>query len=76
MPSPAPDLGVTETNQMGFLAPQAHRLAGETRKQMAKTIEWAEVCGLGRLARVCGSTAQGHGEGFLEEVTLQLGLKG
>lgn len=56
MPSPALDLGYTEINKAGLLAPQAHKQAQkQAHKKMAKTVEWAELCGLICLARVGGS---------------------
>ena len=69
------DLGDTEIHKAGVLASQAHKQA---HKKMAKTVEWAEFCGLICLARVLeapGATflVQGQGEGFLEKVTLGAG---
>lgn len=51
MPSPALDLGDTEINKAGLLAPQAHKQA----QTKAKTVEWAQLRGLICLARVGGS---------------------
>lgn len=81
MLSPALDLGDTEINEAGLLVPQVHKQAQkQAYRKMAKTVEEAKFCGSICLARVCGSTratslAQGHGEGFPEKVTQELGLK-